>query len=99
MIELAAALDDGPLVVDDWRRIHGKLPNAISTSDSRRPVGALDLGLLFELIPPAATKKSHFLKFQIKKKKAGKFFFFKKISPLHRAQSALDTILVCGEDY
>ena len=30
----------GPLVVDDWRRIHGKLPSAMSTSDSRRPLVA-----------------------------------------------------------
>ena len=36
--EEAAVVAVGPLVVDDWRRIHGKLPNAMSTSDSRRPL-------------------------------------------------------------
>lgn len=52
----AAALDDGPLVVDDWRRIHGKLPKAISTRDSRRPVAARDLELFPEPIPPIKKK-------------------------------------------
>lgn len=47
----------GPLVVDDWRRIHGRLPNAMSTSDSRRPPEALERGLLFELAPPVRIEK------------------------------------------
>ena len=33
----------GAFVVDDWRRIHGRLPNAISTSDSRRRPAGRDL--------------------------------------------------------
>lgn len=59
LVEWAAAeLDDGPLVVDDWRRIHGKLPKAISTRDSRRPVAARDLELFPEPIPPVKKSKN-----------------------------------------
>ena len=50
---LEATDEVGPLVVDDCRRIHGKLPKAKSTKDSRRPVvGARDRALLFEPMPP-----------------------------------------------
>lgn len=49
---LSALAVDGPLVVEDCLLIQGKLPKAMSTKDSRRPGGARDLGLLFELIPP-----------------------------------------------
>ena len=61
LVEWAAAeLDDGPLVVDDWRRIQGKLPKAISTRDSRRPVAALfDLELFPEPIPPVKKRNKN----------------------------------------
>lgn len=35
---VAVVVAVGPLVVDDWRRIQGKLPKAMSTSDSRLPL-------------------------------------------------------------
>ena len=59
-------------VVDNWRRIHGKLPKAMSTSDSRRPptrcvcreldptpppVGHIQ-SLLFPFLPPASLPAS-----------------------------------------